>query len=615
MRLEAFHYHGAMTCKRGVGWLFQGAAGWLLAVTFCSSLWLPATALAQAEAAAKADEDEAAAAESSDMNGELFLQLLLGELQVQAREPGLGYSFILEAARRTGRAELFKRSVDIALQARSGDAALTAAAAWSRALPADLDALRYQLQILLALNRPAEIAGPLRQLIQQTPAKDRDDLILAIPQTLARTGDKAAALQSASVALKDHLQASPHAAAAWVAMGRLQLATGQSADALASTRRAMAANPRERHAAALALELMEQPVEGAEALVRQYLQQPVAENDATGRRIAATVRLAYARMLLDVQRYSDAGRELEGLSRSQPELADTWLWLGTLQVQQNQLEAAGASLQRYLELSRALPDEQMQRGQAQAFLQLSRIAEKRKDYQAANAWLDRIENADEVASAQLRRATLLARQGKLAQARELLRQQPERNATELRRKLSAEAQLMRDIGDFKESYRLYEAATARFPDDMDLYYEQAMVAEKDGRMEDMERLLRLIIGRQPDYHHAYNALGYSLADRKQRLSEARVLIAKALEFAPGDPYIQDSLGWVEYRMGNLTEAQRILRKAFEQRPDAEIAAHLGEVLWMGGRKDEARATWREGLLVNPENETLLETLRRFRVQP
>ena len=162
---------------------------------------------------------------------------------------------------------------------------------------------------------------------------------------------------------------------------------------------------------------------------------------------------------------------------------------------------------------------------------------------------------------------------------------------------------------------LLAAAAAKEPGDADLAYDQAMMAEKMGNLAEMERLLRQVMTAKPDYHHAYNALGYSFAERGVRLPEARDLIKKALEFAPDDPFITDSLGWVEFRMGNKTEALRILEGAYKTRPDAEIAAHLGEVLWSLGQRDRAQQVWREGLLADNENETLLETLKRLRVKP
>jgi Flp pilus assembly protein TadD len=208
---------------------------------------------------------------------------------------------------------------------------------------------------------------------------------------------------------------------------------------------------------------------------------------------------------------------------------------------------------------------------------------------------------------------MLVRQGQLAQARELVRSAPERRPEDARAKLVAEVSLLREARRWQEAYELLGTAVQRFPDDGDLLYEQAMMAEKSNRIDDMERLLRRVMVLRPDNAHAYNALGYSLADRGQRLDEARKLIVRALELAPGDPFITDSLGWVEYRLGNREEALQLLRRAWDARPDPEIGAHLGEVLWSLGRKDEARSVWRDSRRRDAANEVLRETLARLRV--
>lgn len=553
----------------------------------------------------------APAPSSSDMDGELFFQLLLSEIQLGAGDPGGAYSLVLDAARRTNRQELYGRAVEIALQGRSGDAALTAARAWAQAFPAETEPHRYVLQILLALNRPAELASTLSRLIELTPPNERPGLIQAIPQTLARTSDKGAALSAAQQALAPSLAATAPAdirAAALSATGRMQLANEQPAAALENARAAAAASPSYAPSALLALELMGQGRGDAEPLVLAYLER-------TSGRSAPAVQMGYARWLLDQQRYAESSQRLQALTTQAPELADPWLLLGSLQLQENRLEQAQASLDQYLGLSRELPAEQASRGQTQAFLLLSQIAERRGDFPAANAWLDRIENADELMAAQLRRAMLLARQGQLAQARALLQGLPERDEQDARRKLTAEAQLLREMGEFQQALDLYAKAAERFPDDPDLLYEKAMAAEKAGQPALLESLLRQVIERHPDYHHAYNALGYTLADRNERLPEAKALIMKALEFAPGDPYIQDSLGWVQFRMGMLPEALATLQGAYARKPDAEIAAHLGEVHWSLGQREQALRIWREGLLLNPQNETLIETLQRFNVRP
>ena len=255
------------------------------------------------------------------------------------------------------------------------------------------------------------------------------------------------------------------------------------------------------------------------------------------------------------------------------------------------------------------PDDRLE----QAWLMLAQAAEMRGDFKAAEGWLARIADPERALDVQTRRATILAREGRLREARALIKALPERDAEEARAKLSAEAGMLREVKRWKEAYEVLGQAVQRFADDTELLYEQAMMAEKLDRLAEMEQLLRRVIALKPDNAHAYNALGYSLADRSQRLPEARTLIAKALELSPGDPFITDSLGWVEFRLGNRDEALRLLRQAYAARPDAEIGAHLGEVLWSLNQRDEARRVWQESRRRDAANEVLRETLARLRV--
>ncbi|MES2972132.1 MAG: tetratricopeptide repeat protein [Pseudomonadota bacterium] len=551
----------------------------------------------------------AAEPESSALDGQLFYQLLLGEINARGGEPGAAYSLILDAARKTNDAKLYQRAADIALQNRSGEPALQAARAWRQAMPTSREANRYVLQILIALNRVPETMEPLKNEITLAGAEGRVASITGVARSYARVTDKKQAAVVVETALGDYLRdsASPAVAAAgWTTVGRLRMAAGDTPGTLDAAGRAQALDPLADGPAILALELMDPKLPQAEQIVRRYLQgKPLPE-----------LRMGYARALLDTQRYSEASEQARLVTAERPTYPEAWLILGTLQVQENQTAAAETSLRRYVELAQSQPaSEERRRGLAQAYLALSQIAEKRRDFQAAEAWLDRIENSQDLVSAQNRRASILARQGKLAEARQLIRNLPERNPSEARMKLSAEVQLLRDNKLYQPAYDLLAAASAKDPKDTDLIYDQAMIAEKLGNLPEMERLLRQVIAAKPDYHHAYNALGYSLADRNVRLPEAKTLIQKALEFAPGDPFISDSLAWVEFRMGNKAEALRILDIAYKARPDAEIAAHLGEVLWSLGQRERATAIWKEGLLINAENDTLQETLKRLRVKP
>lgn len=548
----------------------------------------------------------AAAPADSGLDAELFYQLLLGELNARANEPATGFALILDAARKAADPELYQRAVEVALQARNGEAALQAARAWQQAFPQSREANRTVLQILVALNRLPESVEPLKTEIAQADAKDRSAVIAALSRAYARATDKKQAATVVEQALADHLNKPATGAAAWSSVGRLRLAAGDTAGALEAARRGQAVNPKGEGPVLLALELMDSKLPEAETLVRNYMQaQPLPE-----------MRMAYARALLDGQRHSEALAQLQAVTRERPDLAEAWLAQGTLLVQDNQLPPAEAAIRKYIELVQPqAASGERSRGMAQAFLAMAQIAERRRDFAQANAWLDRIENSQDLIQAQNRRASILARQGKMDDARKLIRALPERTPADARMKVMAEIQLLRDNKQYKPAYELLAQAVAKDPADPDLLYDQAMLAEKMGKFDDMEKLLRQLIVKKPDYHHAYNALGFSLAERNQRLPEARQLIQKALEFAPGDPFISDSLAWVEFRMGNKAEALRILQTAYKERPDAEIAAHLGEVLWSLGQREQAQGIFREGLLLNGENETLLETLKRLRVKP
>jgi len=549
----------------------------------------------------------ATAPSNSTLDGSLFYQLLLGELTAQGGDPGTGYALLLDAARKTGDGQLYKRAVEIALQARSGDSALQAARAWRQAQPDSKEANRYVLQILIALNRLGETVEPLKREIALTDATERSVAISLLPNYFARVSDKTLAAQVLEQALADHLGNPATGAAAWTSIGRLRLAAADAPGTLEAARRGQALEVQAEGPALLALALVSLAQPKAEVLVHNYLAtKPQSE-----------LRMEYARVLLNAQRHSEAYEQLRIVTTDKPGEAQAWLLRGTLELQDNRLSAAETSILRHVDLVTAMPPargEERNRSLAQAYLLLAQIAEQRKEYARAEGWLAKISNAEDMVSAQSRRAAILARQGKLEEGRQLIRNLPERNPGEARLKLSAEVQLLRDNKQYQAAFDLMTEAIRREPKDVYLLYDQATLAEKLDNAAEMERLLRLIMVIKPDYHHAYNALGYSLAERNQRLPEARQLILKALEFAPGDPLISDSLGWVEFRMGNLPEAARILQSAYKAKPDAEIAAHLGEVMWTMGRRDQATVIWKEGLQLGADNETLLETLKRLRVR-
>lgn len=594
-------------------------------------LALASGALAQNSAQRNAPGDDTLAAVSnSTLDAPMFYQLLIGEMELRAGQAGTAYQVLLDAARKTRDESLFRRATEIALQARAGDQALTAAQAWRTAIPDSAEAVRFQLQLLVALNRPlSETQEPIRSLIKLSPPAERNGVIASLPRLLTRATEKAQTAKLLEQALQPALAAPETKLAAQSALGRAWFAAGDNARALELARQASSADPTSEGPALLALELMGS-VPDAEALVAAHLQ---AKPSST------PIRMVYSRILTNAQRYADAIPQLEAAMRGDNAPLSAWLTLGALHLELKHPREATTVLNQYLQRAQSSQNTQAasapavvspandnddadddgdgsngsDQGITQAYLLLSQAAEAQRDYAGAEAWLAKVTNPQRALDVQSRRASLLAKQGKVKEARELIRRAPEKTADDVRAKLLAEAQLLRDVKQWSEANAVLAAANQKFPDDPDLLYEQSMMSEKLNRLDEMEKLLRRVIELKPDHHHAYNALGYSLAERNLRLPEARDLIQKALELAPGEPFITDSLGWVEYRLGNRETALRLLKQAYQSRPDVEIGAHLGELLWVTGQRDEARRILRDARSKDSSNDVLKETLARLRV--
>ena len=534
---------------------------WALRITLVSAAYCAAPVIGHAQAS---DADKT---ENSAMSGELLYEILLGEMNLRHGEPAAGFSLLLDAARKSNDVGLYDHTVEIALQARSGDGALMAARSWSNAWPQDRKANNQVLQILIALNHVAESLEPLKKEIALAPDDERDATINLIPRHYARVTDKKRAAAVVQQALEPYLnKGNTTSANAWTSLGRMRLASDDFAGTIDSIKKGQAADSKAQGPLLLAMELMSKNVSDAEPLVQQGLR----KQDST------EMAMSYVRVLIELERYKEATEQLQAITRKDPKLADAWLVLGSLQFEQGQDKEAEAALAKYVSLATQTPTDTSTRGLNQA---------------------------------QTRRAALLARQGKMGEARDLIHQIPANNVDEQRSRLLAEVQLLREHRQWQAAFDLLAANSG---DDTDLIYEQAMLAEKLNKLDDMEKLLRKVIAQNPSYYNAYNALGFSLADRNIRLPEAKQLIVKALTFAPDDPFITDSLGWVEFRLGNHVSALNYLQKAYKDRADAEIAAHLGEVLWKLKRQEEAFKIWREGLNTAPNNETLQETLQRLK---
>jgi Flp pilus assembly protein TadD len=315
-------------------------------------------------------------------------------------------------------------------------------------------------------------------------------------------------------------------------------------------------------------------------------------------------------MYLASDRLDDAQKQFETMRRDSPNDLTPLMALALIKIQQKNFTDAQTYLTQYAKQADKTPGADP----GQAYIYLAQLSLEQKNETAASDWLNRISPASQqYIPAQITRAQLLEKQGKPDDARRLLAslQAPDpRDQSIIAR---TDAAILFDSKRYAEAEARLAQASADFPDDPDLAYDYAMAAEKTGHFDVMEAQLRKLMRTQPDNPQAYNALGYSLADRNQRLQEADKLIEKAASLAPDDAFIMDSVGWVKYRLGDTKDAIKLLRQAYQMQPNAEIGAHLGEVLWKSGDQEQAREAWRDARKLEPGNDTLVKTLKRFQV--
>jgi tetratricopeptide (TPR) repeat protein len=558
------------------------------------------TGLDEEEQAAKAKAEEEARLPKVELTPTMLQQLLKAEFAFRNGDWQGPYLTMLSLAQQTQDPRLARRAAEMAVAAKQADDTLAAVRLWYRLDPTSEEATQYFVGMVVTSDNIAELEPVFEGRLRAAPANRRGVLMFQVQQLLARAKDKEAA-----VSMLERLIA-PYQGTmeAHIVRAQVALVRGNKEQARTEAQAALAVRPNSE----IAVLMLAQVTEDDEAVMRLldgFLQKyPEARE----------VRAAQARVLVNRKDYPRARQEFERLLKDQPDNAAHLYALGILATQMNDAPGAERYFTRFVEVLGRNPDDE--RDPSRALLILSQLAEERGDLAGALQWLDKVPEGTDpqtLFNSQLRRAQLVAKQGDVAGARRLLTglkpSEPARQA----QVAVAEAQLLREANQLQEAYVLMEAAARRFPKNPDLLYDFALLAEKLGRVEVMEAQLREVMVQAPDNHHAYNALGYSLAERNVRLQEAYGLIAKALEMAPDDPFIMDSMGWVHYRMGNLSEAEKFLRRAYGLRRDPEIAVHLGEVLWQKGEKSAAQQLWREARAKDPDNDTLRTTLARLRL--
>jgi predicted Zn-dependent protease len=558
--------------------------------------------LAAAEAQRGAAQDEPKSEENVPnvaMTSTMMSQLMQAEMTFKNGDWQGPYITLLSLAQQTKDPRLAKRAAEMALSAKQADDALVAVRLWRQLSPNSDEANQYYLGLVILSDKLGEAENILKQRLADATPGARGLVMFQMQQLLLRAKDK-----EAGIAMLERLVAPyPNMMETHVVLAQSALARGAKDDARREARAALQIKP-DSEIAVLTLAQVSEDEGQATGVLKGFLDvHPEARE----------VRAAYARLLVNEKQFDAARHEFLVLDKAQPDNPAVLYALGILSMQMNDNKGAEQYLARFVDVMDKSPDDE--RDSSKGVLILSQLAEERGDFKAAQDWLDRLETGDPKIQfgAELRRAQLIAKGGDVPGARKYLATLQSEDPAVQAQILLVEAQILRDSGKEQDAYRLMEQGVKRFPENMDFLYDFALTAERVGKVEIMEKSLRQVIAKAPDNHQAYNALGYSLADRNIRLKEAHQLIEKALGMAPGDPFIMDSMGWVQYRMGNLTAAEDQLRKAYALRSDAEIAVHLGEVLWKKGEQDEARKLWREAQGKDPKNDALKSTLARLRV--
>ncbi len=558
------------------------------AVLLMAACFTPAQAQAPVQPAPRAKTTPVLPA--IELSPELLYKIMMAEIALQRGLPQNAAQALLEVARETRDPRVAQRATEIAWNARMLKEALEAASLWQKADPDSTQARQVVAALLVNQENLTEARVPLEQWLAADKANAARNFA-QVAQLLARNNDKKAVFEL----LKGLARPYNDIAEVRLSVAQAAWSANDVDGALAESRAALKIKPDLELAALFHAQALSRRSNGASiTFLEDFLKRYPKAND---------VRLTYARLLANEKRTADARKQFEILVEAAPKNPEIAMAVALLAMQTNDYDAAEKHFQGALAAGHKTPDA--------IWLFLGQINEERKNYDEALKWYAGITSGERYMSAQARYAGVLQKQGKLDEARKHLQSIKPGDDAQRIQLVQAEANMLREAQAYSDAYDLLGKSLEGAPESIDLLYDQAMIAEKLDKVDIMERNLRKVIELQPEHAHAYNALGYTFADRNQRLPEARKLIEKALELSPQDGYIMDSLGWVLFRMGQMSEAVTQLRRAFDLRPEAEVGAHLGEVLWANGQRDEAQKIWSKFLKDNPLNDTLQGTLKRL----
>lgn len=537
------------------------------------------------------ESDLRTSARPVERDSELVYLLLAAELAGQRGQYEVALKNYLQVARRDSDPQIAERATQIALYLKDSDKALEAAQLWSERDPKSVSARRVAAMLLLKTGQ-VDAAIAQFQALLALPNPDLENTLIELVKWLDAELPKEQAL-AAMQQLVGHFprEAELHFAYALLASGK-----GEHQLALEETERALALHPDWSRARLLQAQVMSQM--GDSKAARDAVQRALKAEPGNMR-----LRLIYAQFLAKTGDFKMAERELSRILDKEPDNHDARFALASTLMEMGQVDRAK---QYFLELT------EVSKWQSQAYFYLGLIEAKRERLDNSLRWFDKINSGPLQFDAQVNAITALINLGRMGEARQRLGQVRKAFPNEALRLYLLEAELLSKNKDYDAAFELLSEALEQLPGQLELLYARALVAEELGRFDVLEADLQAVLEKHPDDPNALNALGYTLVDRNVRLDEAKDYLDKAIELKPEDPAILDSYGWLQYRLGDHPAALDYLRRAYDLVRDPEIGAHLGEVLWESGKRQEAKKVWREAIKKDPDQDAVKKVRARYK---
>lgn len=526
----------------------------------------------------------------TDLSPELLFRLMLAEIAGQRGQIDVAVNQYLEAAKASRDPKVIERATRIAVYARDNEKAMQAAQLWTEVEPNSVEAHQVAAAMYVRTGNTKLAHEQLEQVINLSPNGEHN-IFLLITSLLSKESDKQTALD----VMKELVATRKDNPEALYAYAQLALIVGDLDAASTSAQEVIKLRPEWADAHILYSNALYR--QGKKVQSMEELKKAIENNPSN-----VVLRDYYARRLVDEKRYEEARAQFEALLEYSPGNTEAEYALGLLSLQTNDLKASEKIFKKLVKDGKRVNESSYYLGQ---------IAEQREDPKVATQWYSVVGTGQYHIDAQIRIAIIEANAGKVEDARQRLSSINPESAEAEQRLILAEGEILRNAKMQHEAFDLYNEGLVRLPDNIAILYARALAAEKIDRVNLALADLEKIISIDPNNAQALNALGYTMVDKTDRIQEGYKLIEKAYQLQPDDAAILDSMGWANYRLGNYKQALDYLRKAFGKLKDAEIAAHLGEVLWVSGDHDEAKTVWNEALRETPSNQLLLDVINRF----